>query len=72
MSQITFDAFHLDLARHRLWRGDREVPLRPKAWDVLCYLIERPDLLVTKEALHRAIWSDTSVSDDTLTRLIAG
>src|SRR5262245_461304 len=71
MTQLTFDAFHMDLARHRLWQGEREIPLRPKAWDVLRYLIERPDFLVTKDALHHAIWADTAVSDDTLTKLIA-
>src|SRR5262245_58804546 len=71
MTQLTFDAFHMDLARHRLWQGEREIPLRPKAWDVLRYLIERPDFLVTKDALHHAIWADTAVSDDTRTKLIA-
>jgi hypothetical protein len=50
---IAFDAYQLDVARHRLWQGDREIPLRPKSWDVLCYLVERPGLLVTKEAIHR-------------------
>src|SRR5215510_3924887 len=69
--QIAFDAFHMDVGRHRLWRGEQEIPLRPKAWDVLCYLLERPGLLVTKEVLHRAMWPDTVVSDDTLTKVIA-
>ena len=69
--QVVFDAFHMDIPRHRLWRGEQEIPLRPKAWDVLCYLLERPGLLVTKEALHGAIWPDTAVSDDTLTKVIA-
>jgi DNA-binding winged helix-turn-helix (wHTH) protein/tetratricopeptide (TPR) repeat protein len=68
--QVAFDAFHLDIGRHRLWRGKQEVPLRPKAWDVLCYLLERPGLLVTKDTLHHAIWPDTAVSDDTLTKVI--
>src|SRR5262245_21680316 len=61
----------MDVPRHRLWRAGQEIPLRPKAWDVLCYLLERPGLLVTKEALHRAIWPETAVSDDTLTKVIA-
>src|SRR5215470_13047175 len=69
--QIVFDAFHMDVPRHRLWRGEQEIPLRPKAWDVLCHLLERPGLLVTKDVLHRAIWPDTAVSDDTLTKVIA-
>ena len=69
--RLAFDAFHLDVAGHRLWRGDREIPLRPKAWDVLHYLVERPGLLVTKESLHGAIWPDVVVSDDTLTKSIS-
>src|SRR5262250_2357518 len=68
--QIAFDAFQMDVGRHRLWRGEQEISLRPKAWDVLCYLLERPGLLITKEVLHRAIWPDTVVSDDTLTKVI--
>src|SRR5262245_64735364 len=67
---IVFDAFHMDIPRHRLWRDGEEIPLRPKAWDVLCYLLERPGLLVTKEVLHGAIWPDAGVSDDTLTKVI--
>jgi len=70
-TRLAFDGFHLDVAGHRLWRGDREIPLRPKAWDVLHYLVERPGLLVTKESLHRAIWPDVVVSDDTLTKSIS-
>src|SRR5262245_46981859 len=69
--QIAFDAFRLDIGRHRIWRGDQEIALRPKAWDVLCYLLERPGLLVTKEVLHRAVWPGTAVTDDTLTKVIA-
>src|SRR5262245_34200322 len=69
--QVVFDALHMDIPRHRLWRGEQEIPLRPKAWDVLCYLLERPGLLVTKDVLHRAIWPDPAVSDDTLTKVIA-
>src|SRR5262245_46433764 len=68
--RVAFDAFQMDVGRHRLWRGEQEIPLRPKAWDVLCYLLERPGLLITKEVLHRAIWPDTVVSDDTLTKVI--
>ena len=70
-SQVVFDNFHMDIPRHRLWRGQQEISLRPKTWDVLCYLLERPGLLVTKEVLHSAIWPDTAVSDDTLTKVIA-
>ena len=67
---VAFDAYRLEVDRHRLWRGEQEIPLRPKSWDALCYLVARPGLLVTKEALHRKIWLDTAVSDNTLTQVI--
>lgn len=67
---VAFDAYRLEVDRHRLWRGEQEIPLRPKSWDALCYLVARPGLLVTKEALHREIWPDTAVSDNTLTQVI--
>lgn len=67
---VVFDGFRVDAASQRLWRGERQIALRPKSWDVLCFLIERPGLLVTKEALHHEIWRETAVSDDTLTKSI--
>jgi len=60
----------MDLARERLWREERAIRLRPKSWDVLRYLVERPGLLVTKEAIHQEVWGGTAVSDDTLTQSI--
>ncbi|HEX7785725.1 MAG TPA: AAA family ATPase, partial [Methylomirabilota bacterium] len=47
------------------------MPLRPKAWALLLYLVERPGILLTKEELHAAVWADAVVSDDTLTRTMA-
>src|SRR5262245_4484493 len=68
---IEFPPFRLDCRAGRLWRGTQAVPLRPKAWALLRHLAERPGVLVTKEELHPAVWGDTVVSDDTLTRTMA-
>ena len=65
---LEFPPYRMDLRAERLWRGDRPVALRPKAWALLRYLIERPGILATKEELHAAVWGDAIVSDDTLTR----
>jgi DNA-binding winged helix-turn-helix (wHTH) protein len=67
---IEFPPFRLDLRAGRLWHGEEPVALRPKAWTLLCYLAERPGILVTKDELHAAGWGDTIVSDDTLTRTL--
>src|SRR5215831_5814570 len=67
---FVFGSFRLDIASHRLWRGKLSIPVRPKSWDLLQYLVERPGHLVGKEAVHRHIWPDTAVSDDTITQSI--
>lgn len=68
---VRFDAFTLDLSRCVLLRGAVEVPLRRQAFDMLCYLAERPGTLVTKEELVESIWRKVAVSDDSLTRCVS-
>ena len=44
-----------------------EIPLRPKTFAVLRYLVEHPEQLVTKEELLDAVWAETVVGEDALT-----
>ncbi len=60
----------IDLNRECLLRGDREIRLRAKTFHVLVYLFEHHGQLVTKEDLFRAVWLDTFVSDDSLTKCV--
>ncbi len=64
--QITFDPFCLDLANERLRRGSLAIPLRPKAYAVLNYLLGRPGQLVTKEELLNAVWPEAFVGEAVL------
>ena len=48
---IDFPPYRLDLGASRLWRGASPVPLRPKAWALLCYLAARPGVLVSPRLL---------------------
>jgi len=61
--EISFGPYRLDRANARLVREGRAVALTPKAFDVLCHLVGRPDQLVTKEELLAAVWPDVVVSD---------
>jgi DNA-binding winged helix-turn-helix (wHTH) protein len=61
-----FGPFHLDAVRHELRRGDRSIPLRPKAFELLRHLAEHPGKLLTKNELFDAVWPDTVVSDGVL------
>ena len=63
--------FTLDLSRGCLRRGDVEVPLRPKSFALLEYLITHAGRLVTKDELLSKIWPDVIVTEDSLTRCIS-
>jgi DNA-binding winged helix-turn-helix (wHTH) protein/predicted ATPase len=62
-TQRLFPPFLLDIANAQLWRQDQKIPLRPKTFEVLCYLTDHPGRLVTKAALLDAVWAGLSVSD---------
>jgi DNA-binding winged helix-turn-helix (wHTH) protein/tetratricopeptide (TPR) repeat protein len=68
--QIHIPPYRLDLDSGLLRAGERTVSLRPKTWAVLCYLAERPGVLVTKGELLDAIWGGIAVSEATLTKSI--
>jgi predicted ATPase/DNA-binding winged helix-turn-helix (wHTH) protein len=64
--RIVFDRFCLDLANESLQKGSRAIKLRPKAFTVLAYLLERPGQLVTKEDLLNCAWPGVFVGDAVL------
>ena len=64
--QICFPPFRLDGPEQRLYRNDELVPLRPKSFEVLQYLSERPGKLVTKEEILEVVWPNTTVTDTVL------
>jgi predicted ATPase/DNA-binding winged helix-turn-helix (wHTH) protein len=64
---LYFGPFRVEPKSARLWRGQQELTLTPKAFAVLRYLMERPGQLATKEDLFRAVWPETCVSDAALT-----
>ena len=63
---IVFSPFRLDPANQRLCRGEVVIPLRPKTFAVLKYLLEHAGTLVTKNELLDAVWPGTAVSDTVL------
>jgi DNA-binding winged helix-turn-helix (wHTH) protein len=58
-----FPPFCLDTENAQLWRGNEEVYLRRKTFDLLCYLVDHPGQLLTKDALLNEVWRDVTVSD---------
>jgi predicted ATPase/DNA-binding winged helix-turn-helix (wHTH) protein len=66
----SFDPFRLDVVNQSLWQGDIRVPLMPKPFAVLQYLVERSGRLVTQDQLLDALWPETHVQADVLRRYI--
>jgi pimeloyl-ACP methyl ester carboxylesterase len=68
-----FGDFRLDAAQ-RLLRsrvGGELVPLTPKVFDTLLYLVAHPGELVGKATLMKAIWPDVVVEENNLTQNIS-
>jgi DNA-binding winged helix-turn-helix (wHTH) protein len=61
MNMWLFPPFRLEPFDQRLWRGQERVRIKPKALAVLRYLVERPDRLVTKQEILKALWPDVHV-----------
>src|SRR6202046_3930541 len=66
-----FEQFVLDPARRTLSSADSPVSLTPRAFDVLFFLVQNPNRLVTKEELLQAVWGDTIVEEGNLTQYIS-
>jgi len=65
-----FGQFVLDPGRRTLSRADSPVSLTPKAFDVLLFLTQNPNRLITKEELLQAVWGDTFVEEGNLAQYV--
>jgi TolB-like protein len=66
-----FEDYTVDVRRAALYRGDREIDLRPKSFEVLRYLVANAGRLVSKDELSQAIWPTVVASDESLTRCVS-
>jgi len=46
----------VDLAGHRLLRGDDELPIKPKAFELLAFLIRNPGQVFSRDRLLEHVW----------------
>jgi TolB-like protein/DNA-binding winged helix-turn-helix (wHTH) protein/Flp pilus assembly protein TadD len=66
----SFRSFRLDTADQCLWRGQERVPIAPKAFDVLRYLVENPGRLVTQDEILEKLWPETYVNPEVFRKYI--
>ena len=66
----SFDTYALDTGKRELRRGLDPVALEPQVFDLLVFLIENRDRVVSKDDLIASVWQGRLVSDSTLTSRI--
>jgi DNA-binding winged helix-turn-helix (wHTH) protein len=68
--QFLFGDHTLDADRRELRRGAEPISVEPQVFDLLIYLVENRDRVVSKDDLIASIWGGRIVSDSTLTSRI--
>ena len=66
-----FDTYHLDTSRYELCYAGVPQHVEPKVFDLLQYLIERQDQVVSKDDLYEHLWPNQFISDSALTYYMA-
>ena len=66
-----FGDFRLDAEKRLLWREDEPVPLTPRVFETLLYMVEHHDTVLDKERLMEAVWPDSIVEENNLTQNIS-
>jgi DNA-binding winged helix-turn-helix (wHTH) protein len=68
--RVQFGDITLDSASRQLVRGGAPIHLSPKAFELLCHLVERAPSAVSKNELFELVWPGTFVVEGNLTVLI--
>src|SRR5881398_521120 len=67
-----FGAFQLDTAERLLRRLDgMAVPLTPRVFKTLLYMVEHHDAVLDKERIMEAVWPDSIVEENNLAQAIS-
>jgi TolB-like protein len=67
---LRFGDYEIDVERRELRRAKAPVHVEPQVFDLLVYLVQNRDRVVSKEDLIASVWGGRIVSDSTLTSRI--
>ncbi|MGH8567591.1 MAG: winged helix-turn-helix domain-containing tetratricopeptide repeat protein [Gammaproteobacteria bacterium] len=65
--QFVFGDYVLDPERRELTRGSEAIAVGPKVFDLLLYLVQNREHVVSKDALLDVVWKGRIISESTLT-----
>src|SRR5579859_6490462 len=66
-----FADFELNERNFSVTKAGKVLPMEPKVFKVLQFLVHNPGRVVTKDELLNAVWNDCSVSESSLSRSVA-
>ena len=66
-----FDEFELDPTSRTFSRKGAQIPLYPKAFEILIYLAANPGRVLTKEEIFQAVWPESFVEEGNLARQVS-
>lgn len=66
-----FGRFELDEGTRELRLGGRALPMQPRVFDLLVYLVRNQDRVVTKDELLSALWPEVMVTDSSIMRAVS-
>ncbi len=72
--RLRFADVTMDVAAHKVWRGDRQVELRPREYELLEFFLRNPDRVLPRGLLFERVWGydflgDSNVIDVTVKNL---
>lgn len=68
--RLRFSDYLLDVERRELWRAGAPLHVEPQVFDLLAFLIDNRDRVVTKDDLFSAVWHGRILSEATLSSRI--
>jgi TolB-like protein/cytochrome c-type biogenesis protein CcmH/NrfG len=67
---LSFGDYEIDIERREIRRAKTPVHVEPQVFDLLVYLVQNRDRVVSKDELIASVWGGRSISDSTLTSRI--
>src|SRR5262245_15752332 len=70
-SVYEFDDVRVEPEAFRVLKAGHPIAIEPKAFDLLGFLIQHRGRLIEKQELLAAVWKDTTVTENAMTRVVA-
>ncbi len=64
--QIALLDFHIDTENHKVWRGEKEIELTPKEYDLLLLFARNQNITLFRDKIYESVWG-TAFTGDTRT-----